>query len=517
MSLLRYTLKATAIALGLLGVACGLLWYKFGDSISPEMWRHAENVWHGYTPITGDRTPGELIRYAKRRLEGHPNLETIALPPLHWAQARVERPVPSTPLPTLGKGQQAFSLPPIQYTAAGRPIEAEMGLAAAPSGALDAQIFLVASAESLISAIQSAKAGQTILLAPGLYAINSQINTNANGTALQPITVRAAQPGQVKLEVNSQVAFRISKAYWIFENLQIKGVCKEHSDCEHAFHIFGPAQNTVIRNNLLEDFNAHIKINGYGNDWPDHGLAQFNTLTNSRRRETHYPVTTLDMVGANYWRLSDNLVTNFVKGDGNQISYGVFMKGAGTGGRIERNLIICTPQHISQTGVRVGISFGGGGTGKPYCRDRKCDNEYTAGLAANNIVAHCNDFGIDVNQSNKIIIANNTLINTAGIDTRGDAASAKIYGNLFDGKAIHRNNSEMRLEFNEQVDINHFFDDADSLNLVWRKLPEKIPSLPVAATDFCKRQRVDGTFPGATAEMNACFEAKKGKAYESNR
>ena len=44
------------------------------------------------------------------------------------------------------------------------------------------------------------------------------------------------------------------------------------------------------------------------------------------------------------------------------MAYGVFMKGASAQGRIERNLIICTTQDISQPGNRIGLSFGGGGT-----------------------------------------------------------------------------------------------------------------------------------------------------------
>ena len=36
----------------------------------------------------------------------------------------------------------------------------------------------------------------------------------------------------------------------------------------------------------MEDFNAHIKVNGEGGQWPDNGLVQYNTLTNSHPRTT---------------------------------------------------------------------------------------------------------------------------------------------------------------------------------------------------------------------------------------
>lgn len=500
----RKLITALATIVGAIALVLGLLWYQFNENISPEMWLHAEQVMQGQASLSGDRTPGELIRYTMRRLEGHPNLEAVAHPPLRWVQAKVERPVPPGPLPTLGKGQQAFNLPPLAYTTTGHPLEilaqpSAISLPSAPSNTI-----FVATIESLLSATANATPGQTILLAPGRYVLSQPVNTKTAGNKFQPITVRADHPGQVTIEVNTEVGFRVSQPYWSFENLHIRGVCKHHSNCEHAFHIFGPAQNTTLRNNFLEDFNAHLKINGYGAQWPDYGLVQFNTLTNTSRRETHLPVTAIDIVGANNWRLVDNVVTNFVKGDGNQVSYGVFMKGAGQYGRIERNVIICTPQNISQSGVRVGLSFGGGGTGKPYCRDRKCDAEHTKGLAANNVVAHCNDFGIDVNQSNGIVIAHNTVINTAGINLRGTAASATLYANMFDGKAHARNAAQMKLEMNEPQPPANFHIKPDSLNLDWLKLPDSIPSASSVTIDFCFFKRADGTQPGAFSDQSNC-------------
>lgn len=123
MSRPRKLFTALAVTAGAIALVLGLLWYKFNENISPEMWLHAENVMQGQASLSGDRTPGELIRYAMRRLEGHPNVEAIVHPPLLWVQAKVERPVPPGPLPTLGKGQQTFNLPPLAYSPTGRPVE----------------------------------------------------------------------------------------------------------------------------------------------------------------------------------------------------------------------------------------------------------------------------------------------------------------------------------------------------------------------------------------------------------
>jgi hypothetical protein len=303
----------------------------------------------------------------------------------------------------------------------------------------------------------------------------------------------------VHIEFNAQEGFVVAHPYWVFENLGIQGVCKDHTSCEHAFHVVGNGAHLVVRNNLIVDFNAHFKINGLDGNWPDNGLLQHNTITNSGPRNTGNPTTLFDLVGANHWQVLDNVVSNFVKNGSNGISYGIFMKGASSGGRIERNLVICTPQNVSQPGVRVGISFGGGTTGQAYCRDGRCAAEHTAGLAANNIVAHCNDSGIDVNMSTGIVIAHNTLINTAGIDVRSGPASATLHGNLLEGQMRQRKGGQAKLVMNEIAVMANVFENPNALNLAWRKVPDNIPSIDLVPKDFYEQARGNATLPGALA------------------
>ena len=449
-------------------------------------------------------TPGELIRHAQRRLQGHNKLEAVALGPLSFIQAKVERPVKLETTPTLGKGQQRHALAQVQYLPNGQPVEAHSVRPAVQPSAVPADLF-VSTSDDIVRALNTATAGQTIQIAPGRYVISRRVDTRFAGNNAQPITVRASQPGEVTIEFNTLEGFYVSQPFWVFENLHIRGICKQHGNCEHAFHIVGKASSTVVRNNLIEDFNSHIKVNGARGVWPDDGLLQYNTFTNRTRRETGAPVTLIDIVAGSRWHLSDNLVSNFVKAHGNQISFGLFMKGGGNGGRIERNLIICTPQNISQPGSRVGLSFGGGRTGKAYCRDQRCDFEHTAGMAANNIVAHCNDFGIDVNRSSNVLIAHNTVINTAGIDVRGNSSAVRVYANLLDGRIRQRNGSEMKIDMNEVVTMAEVLAGPDLLQLEWLNLPGNIPSLAIVPKDFCGQPRADGTLPGAMTNHTECL------------
>lgn len=401
------------------------------------------------------RTPGELMRYAERRLIGHPKLEAVILPVFNFLRPFIERPV-NGPLPTLGKGQQTQALPFQRYTADGQPIPTNHIAPEEPSSQPGSQVKLLTSIEEIRDAITKAQPGDTLEIMPGTYKMHGNLRIRNGGLPGQPIVLRASKPGTVIIESTALEGFHVLAPWWVFENLVIRGVCAEHTYCEHAFHIVGKATNIVIRNNRLEDFNAQIKVNGLENDFPDNGLVQYNTLTNTSPRNTANPVTPIDIVAADRWVIADNLISNFAKGDGDRISYGAFMKGSGSKGSIERNLVICSTDNISQPGNRVGLSLGGGGTDKKSCRDRRCITEYSQGRISDNIIAHCNDFGIYINEANQSIISNNTLANTYGIDVRFPVASAHIEGNTLDGVIRSRDDATIKQSGNQRQRIVNF-------------------------------------------------------------
>ncbi|MDP2809177.1 MAG: chondroitinase-B domain-containing protein [Rhodocyclaceae bacterium] len=459
------------------------------------------SLWLAYLII--DRAPGELMRYAERRLIGHPKLESVILPMFKLLRPYIERPV-TGPLPTLGKGQQAQALPPQRYSAKGRPLATDKAGAAPPDATYSAAMLLASEAE-IQQGIAQAHPGQVLEIAPGTYPMARSIRIHNAGQADRPIILRAKAPGSVIIESTALEGFHLHAPYWIFENLVIRGICKEHSNCEHAFHIVGKARNIVIRNNRIEDFNAQIKVNGLSGDWPDDGLIQFNSLTTSKKRNTARPITPIDIVGADRWQVADNVISNFVKGDGNKVSYGVFMKGASSHGRIDRNLIICTDKDISQPGTRVGLSFGGGGTYPvSLCRDQRCITEHSHGIAVNNIIAHCNDFGIYINKSNQTLIAHNTLINTYGIEIQFQSASATMNGNLMEGLIVQRNAGRLDVGLNERKSLTSVFADPDKLKLEPVASFEKIKADPNVADDFCGRPRQAETLPGAFSQTEPC-------------
>ena len=305
---------------------------------------------------------------------------------------------------------------------------------------------LVASADALRAALARAVPGEVITIAPGAYRFSGTPGLNADrpGTPGAPIVVRAALPGSVRLEFDMVEGFRVSAPHWRFENLAIRGVCGADDECEHAFHVFGAASHFVARNNTITDFNAHFKINGLQGRFPDQGLIESNTLDASRPRRTTKPVTPIDLVAASGWTIRANVISDFIKAEGNGVSYGAFAKGGGCGNVFERNLVWCERRLRGEPGQRVGLSFGGGGTGAVVCRDKRCITEQDGGIMRANLITGCSDVGIYLNSAADSRIEDNTIVDTAGIDVRFSTSSARLDGNLVDGPIRSRDGGLVR-------------------------------------------------------------------------
>jgi len=369
------------------------------------------------------------------------------------------------------------------------------------------ELVKVNTTSELLNAIKNAKAGQIIELQKGIYTIKQRnIRITKAGMPHHPIILRAQKLGDAQIKLNSLEGFYLTVPFWVFENLDIQGVCPSHNACEHAFHLVGNADSTIIRNNRIYDFNAMIKSGSQSTrdakkmTFPDHVLLQYNAFFNTSRRNTAQPVTLIDHIGGDYWTFSDNLIADFVKGRGNRISYGLFFKGNSHYGIIEKNLIICnmnlppTKQHIG-----IGLSLGGGGTGKAYCRNKNCDIEHTNGIIRHNIIMHCpNDVAIYLNKAKNTQIYNNTIIDSSGIDVRYPVSDAFIMNNIISGKARERNGGKI-------VETNNIFLKRDRL---WTDNTVDQIFINAKEGDFSLKngaEIIDKGVPFETPETDYCY------------
>lgn len=376
-------------------------------------------------------------------------------------------------------------------------------------------IVLVASTGEAIKAIAQAGPGDAITFRPGTYRFGGgYIPVNRSGDENNGITVRADRPGTVFLEFAMTEGFLVSAPYWKFENLNIRGTCRQHSDCEHAFHIVGKGAYFTARNNTITDFNAHFKINALGANVPDHGLIDGNTLSNSSVRDTRNPVTPIDLVAASHWVVRGNLISDFVKGQSNRVSYGAFAKGGGSDNRFEGNIVLCESRLRGAPGQRVGLSLGGGGTDKKICRDQRCITEQDNSVIQSNLIASCSDDGIYINRAASSKILHNTLIDTGGIVVRFLESSADVQGNLVDGSIRSRDGGLLRASGNVETSmtrlylglhpVRRMYVDAGTLDLAWRS--QAIPrASEVAVPDLCAASRPPAPAYGAFENFSPCL------------
>jgi parallel beta-helix repeat protein len=303
--------------------------------------------------------------------------------------------------------------------------------------------IIVNNAEEFLAALLAAQAGDVIALQPGTYTITKKrLHVSDGGTAGHPVIVQAEKLGQVFLELDTYEGFYIDSPYWAFENLDIKGTCGSDDDCNHAFHIVGSGRGFVLRNSRIHEFNSPIKANAFRNGsgekiYPDGILLEANSFYNARARRTSSPVSFIDVVGVNHFIVSNNLIADFQKDGGDHISYGAQIKGNSASGVFEKNLVVC--EYVITGGVRVGLSLGGGGSGKEFFRDNRTEFEHTNGMVRNNIVMYCSDVGLYLNKAKGTKVLNNTFYETTGIDVRFPESTALVVNNLVSGRIWDRN------------------------------------------------------------------------------
>ncbi|HET7262854.1 MAG TPA: right-handed parallel beta-helix repeat-containing protein [Casimicrobiaceae bacterium] len=374
--------------------------------------------------------PRRLAPWIERRAQGHNAL-------IVGAATIVAR-----ALIALDRGDAGLDL------AALRPAPAASDTAVGRSG----REIVVATSREARDAIARAEPGDVITLAPGRYRFDgSDIDVARAGRDDAPITVRARAAGTVTLDFDLTEGFLVSAPDWIFENLTIRGICPDHSRCEHAFHVVGHATRFVARGNTILDFNAHFKINATGGAFPDDGRIEGNVIADTAPRRTANPVAPIDLVAASGWEIRGNRISDFVKAGGDAISVGAFAKGGGTDNRFVGNVVVCEERLRGDPGQRVGLSLGDGGTGAEFCRDRRCIVEQDRGVIESNVIASCSDDGIYLNRAAASRVADNTLIDTGGIVARYAGTAADVVGNRVDGAIVARDGAALRAADNRST------------------------------------------------------------------
>ncbi|NVK54896.1 MAG: hypothetical protein HWE26_04725 [Alteromonadaceae bacterium] len=306
-------------------------------------------------------------------------------------------------------------------------------------------IVMVDSIKTLRETLSAVSTPTKILMQPGEYEIERTLILPMIDGTVGPFILAAQTRGDVLLTSGTQEALLVSGANWIIEGFEFQGGCDFDTECEHAIHIMGDADNVIIQDNIFRNFNAHVKSNGLqltdedSRQFPDNVKIISNQFYNQWQRDTPNPVTPLDVVGGDEWLVVGNFVADFAKRRGDKTAYGMYLKGGGSNGHFENNLVACEWElrSLAYSDIRVGLSLGGGGTGNQYCDGGDCRVEHQGGVIKNNTIINCpNDVAIYLNKAAETMVANNWLLNTVGVLARGSVSNVIATKNRIQGTFV---------------------------------------------------------------------------------
>jgi hypothetical protein len=305
------------------------------------------------------------------------------------------------------------------------------------AAAAGAHTVPVRDAAGLAAAIAHATPGDDIVLGDGNYSITHKLSALASGTTRAPVTVRAAHRHAAHIAAATVIAFEVTGAYWHFADLDISGVCRDDTTCEHAFHVVGAADGFQLTGSQIADFNAHVKVNAdEAHRMPAGGLIANNWFVDTHPRHTGNPVAPINIDNAIAWVVRGNVVRDVQKDGPGEGAYGIFVKGGSQNPVLERNLVMCGVDAHARSDT-VGLSFGAHGMDAALCPPHwnagmTCDPEVSGGVMRNNFVVNCNGDGIYLNKAHGSKILFNTLMRSGGITFRYPSSTGLALGNLMD-------------------------------------------------------------------------------------
>jgi len=370
-------------------------------------------------------------------------------------------------------------------------------------------VIRVNSEAQIKAAIANAQPGHEITLAPGTYNFDvdytfSELHVTADGEEDARIFFRAEQPGTVTLNLRDVTNFNIKGKFWIFENLKLICANNENvSACNHAFHIYGDADDFILRNNEVIDFSSHVKLNGSHvgdqgpeRSFPDRAMFINNIFRNTMYRPQNNGQNVLNIDGGQDHIVRGNILADFAPAF-DKASTGIYFKASAKGALIESNIVICKKSRQELHGTVQGIFLGDG-----MMTNEMCDGDEDQDGAGD-----CLENG----QSQELLVRNNIMMNcsglasSAGIFTDNDRHS-KIYNNTVvntaaNKKAVfHKGHPDFDTYYR-----NNLLEDGFDLSYMRRPLNEVDNLLPTAqeiGTIFASPLSGDLTLVGSSSFLD---------------
>ncbi len=266
----------------------------------------------------------------------------------------------------------------------------------------------VTSAAELRTAIGAAQPGTTIHLAPGAYALDAALATNAAGTAAQPITLTSDKASGVRLDFSSTDGLVVAHAYWVVDGVWFNGTC---SACAATgLRVRPGGDHLVVHSSRFTNFATAVKGERAGDAEPADATLDTNEFFNAAQLPGGG--TPVDIVGGQRWHLIGNYIHDYT-GSGKHPA--IALSGGATDALIERNLVVGS-KDSPPGGTSLAFSLGGI-TPSAMCATANrgaasCTCEVLMGKVHNNIVVRTTGHGLLLSRACGTAILLNTVYAT---------------------------------------------------------------------------------------------------------
>src|SRR5262245_54055066 len=189
-----------------------------------------------------------------------------------------------------------------------------IALTALSSGISFATEFLVSSAAQISTAMQTAKAGDVLVMTNGTWS-NQNITFAGNGNSSQPITLRAQTPGQVLLNGSSKLS--INGDWLVVDGLRFEGGSLT-SNNNKVVSFTSSSQNSRFTNSAIIDWQPPVG----GTETDLVGMnVQYNRVDHNYFKRHNHLGQTIEASHTsstpNYYRIDSNYFADRLPGTGN--------------------------------------------------------------------------------------------------------------------------------------------------------------------------------------------------------
>ncbi|MGN8158386.1 right-handed parallel beta-helix repeat-containing protein [Salinisphaera sp. RV14] len=307
----------------------------------------------------------------------------------------------------------------------------------------------VSSLAGLQTAIDDAPAGETIILAPGVYRqarairIRGKHDLTISGATRDYADTVIRGPGIDDPGLQSNV--RLNNA----DNITLENLTLRDS-YDHGVQINNDSDRFTADNlRTLDNGESGFKITSPTHAsgpaaYSDNGTIEncWIGFTTTGRRSV---VEGVDIVAGNGWHLLGNHFVNIRRADGGP-AYAAFAKG-------NAHKTVFADNQVENS--FIGLSFGGGGTDDVYFRNADTRYETRGGVIRDNVIHDTDDAGIYLNKAHDFLVQGNTVLRngpgTGAIESRFPGSSGIIRDNRVSGPIKTRDGGTARTEHNRQV------------------------------------------------------------------